>query len=245
MRAALRLSVLAIAAAFLAGSATAADIASFRPIGFSPDGRVFAFEEFGIQDGSGFPYSNIYVLDLEKDGYLQGTPYRVRLDDEKATLAEARRQARDKAEGLIASHELADNPGEILAFNPVTEVDADPHRLRYRDYAVVPPVGEPDTLTLEEIPQEPDDRCSGMVEKMAAFRLRITEEDGKPADQLIHEDQRVPASRGCATGYRLAGVMGGTAMDRSPFKVALVMVLSLGFEGSDGRWIAVPIKAAP
>ncbi|OHV81225.1 hypothetical protein LCM4573_22540 [Rhizobium sp. LCM 4573] len=242
---ALRSSVIAITAALIAGSAPAADIASFQPIGFSADGKVFAFEEFGIQDGSGFPYSNIYVLDLEKDNYLPGTPYRVRLDDEKATLAEARRQARDKAEGLVANHGLADHPGEILAFNPITEIDTNPHRLRYRDYAVIPPVGEPDTLTLEEIPQAPDDRCSGMVEKMAGFRLRITEEDGKPADLLIHEDQRVPASRGCATGYRLAGVMGGAATDRSPFKVALVMVLSLGFEGSDGRWIAVPVKAAP
>ena len=245
MISALRLPALAIAAALLAGPTSAGDIASFRTIGFSSDGEIFAFEEFGVQDGSGFPYSNVYVLDLETDSYLPGTPFRVRLDNENATVAEARRQALGKAEGLIAGHKLSDNPGVTLAFNPVTEVDANPHQLRYRDFPVLPPVGEPDTLVLEEIQQKPDERCFGLVEKMATFRLRIIEQDGKPSDRVIHEDQRLPASRACATGYRLAGIVAGTAADGSLVKVALVLVLSLGFEGSDGRWIAVPLGKQP
>ena len=55
MISALRYSVPAFAAMLFAGSTSAADIASVRPIGFSSDGAVFAFEEYGIQDGSGFP----------------------------------------------------------------------------------------------------------------------------------------------------------------------------------------------
>ena len=39
----------------LAGDAALADF-----IGFSEDGQTFAFEEYGIQDGSGFAYSTIY-----------------------------------------------------------------------------------------------------------------------------------------------------------------------------------------
>jgi len=67
---------------FAAAPAVAGDIAALQSIGFSVDGSVYAFEEYGIQDGSGFPYSNIYVIDTVKDVYLPGTPIRVRLDDE-------------------------------------------------------------------------------------------------------------------------------------------------------------------
>ena len=59
------------------GRALAADAADRAIIGFSADGRYFAFEEFGIQDGSGFAYANIFVLDLEDDKWVEGSPVRV------------------------------------------------------------------------------------------------------------------------------------------------------------------------
>ncbi|MFB9950908.1 DUF2259 domain-containing protein [Rhizobium puerariae] len=240
----LRSSVPACAAMFFAGTTSAADIASIHPIGFSADGQIFAYEEYGIQDGSGFPYANIYALDLAKDTYLPGTPLRVRLEDNDATIAKARWQARNDAEALIETHELANHPGELVAFNPITEVDEAPHRLRYRSMPVLPPVGEPNTLVLEEVPQPLDPRCEGLAEKSVAFRLRFTERDGKPVDDAVHEDQRVPLSRGCVGGYRLGGVVSGATPGGTGIEVALVLVLSAGFEGQDGRWIAIPIKTA-
>ena len=59
-------ALLAASLAF-AAPASAGDRAQFNPIGFSEDGRYFAFEEFGIQDGSGFPYSNTFIIDLPAD----------------------------------------------------------------------------------------------------------------------------------------------------------------------------------
>ena len=43
--------------------AEAGDYADRTILGFSPDGSTFAFEEFGVQDGSGFAYANIYMID--------------------------------------------------------------------------------------------------------------------------------------------------------------------------------------
>ena len=54
-------------ALLLAAPAVAGDRALADFIGFSEDGRYFAFEEYGVQDGSGFPYSTIYVIDLTDD----------------------------------------------------------------------------------------------------------------------------------------------------------------------------------
>ncbi|MDR6818817.1 putative secreted protein [Neorhizobium sp. 2083] len=241
----LRSSVPAFAAMLFAGSTSAADIASVRPIGFSADGAVFAFEEYGIQDGSGFPYANIYALDLNKDTYLPGTPFRVRLEEDGATVAKARWQVHNAADVVVETHELTNHPGELVAFNPITEIGTDPHQLRYRSVPAMPPVGEANTLVLEEVSQPLGPQCEGIVDKMVSFRLRFTERDGKPVDDVVHEDQRIPPSRGCVTGYRLAGVVSGASLEGAAVEVALVMVLSAGFEGQNGRWIAIPLKTAP
>ncbi|MBB4572913.1 hypothetical protein [Rhizobium lentis] len=49
--------LLAAALAGLPGVSLAGDIASIQPIGFSADGKVFAFQEFGLKEGSNVPYS--------------------------------------------------------------------------------------------------------------------------------------------------------------------------------------------
>jgi predicted secreted protein len=69
--------------------ARAGDAATRDIIGFSPDGRYFAFEQHGIQDGSGFPYAEIFVIDAAEDRWVPGTPIRKRADDEKAKAGNA------------------------------------------------------------------------------------------------------------------------------------------------------------
>ena len=70
-------------------TALAADAADRAIIGFSGDGRFFAFEEFGIQDGSGFPYANIYVIDLEKDRWVEGSPEHIEVRLRSSTTPQA------------------------------------------------------------------------------------------------------------------------------------------------------------
>ncbi len=229
----------AVLAAF---PALAGDIATFQSIGFSQDGSIYAFEEFGIQDGSGFPYSNIFLIDTVKDTYLAGTPIRVRLDVENAGLSKARAEAMKKARPLIDKHGLFDNPGTLVALNPVTEADSAADRLRYLDYPADPAFGKPYTLALETFNVPSTGHCTDMVDQLIAFRLRMTEKDGTPTDDLVHEDKDVPASRGCTTGYRLGGAVTFSPIGGANVHMALVQVLSLGFEGNDGRWIAVPVR---
>lgn len=229
----------AVLAAF---PALAGDIATFQSIGFSQDGSIYAFEEFGIQDGSGFPYSNIFLIDTVNDTYLAGTPIRVRLDVENAGLSKARAEAMKKARPLIDKHDLFDNPGDIVAFNPVTELDSASDRLRYRAYPADPAFGNPYALKLESFKVAPTGHCIDMVDQLIAFRLKMTEKAGTPANDLLPEDKDVPASRGCTTGYRLGGVVTYAAIAGSSVHMALVQVFSAGFEGNDGRWIAVPVR---
>lgn len=220
----------------------AGDIAAFQSIGFSKDGGVYAFEEYGVQDGSGFAYSNIYLIDTVKDTYLPGTPIRVRIDDESSGLSQARDAAMQKARPLISELKLADYPGSLVAYNPVSEVGVAKHEMRYLAYPADPAFGEPYELKIEEFSTEPSGACAGVVDDVKAFRLRLTEKDGMAVDQLIHQDVKVPASRGCAVGYRLGGAITYTPPSGSNLHIALVHVLSVGFEGHDGRWLAVPVR---
>ncbi|MCP8893554.1 DUF2259 domain-containing protein [Shinella daejeonensis] len=227
----------------LAGGATAGDFSTFRPIGFSDDGSVFAFEEFGIQDGSGFPYSNIYFIDTEKDAFLAGTPIRIRLDDEAAGLDDARAESREKARPLVERHRLFSNPGVLAAFNPMGEITADRHRIEYLPHAVEPTPGGSYALALDEIALDLPEKCTNLTpEGGKGFRLRLVRRDGEDIDRTIHEDARIPDSRHCPLSYQIAGAMTHHAFGSDPVHIALVLVRSFGFEGSDGRWIAVPFK---
>ena len=234
----------AILASLLAATAASAgDFSAFQSLGFSPDGKVYAFEEFGVQDGSGFPYSNVYFIDTEKDAYLPGTPIRVRIDSEEADIAKARADSRDKAKGLVEQHKVLSNPGLLAAFNPMGEVGVDQKRLEYLQYAVEPTPGGPFALTLEEIPLAVSEQCRDITpDGGKGFRLKLVKRDGEAADKVLHEDSRVPDSRACPTSYQISGALTFHPLAGEPVHVALVLVRSFGFEGSDGRWIAVPFR---
>jgi len=234
-----------LASALLADFAHAGDISSFQPIGFSPDGGVFAFEEYGVQDGSGFPYSTVFFIDTRQDEFLPDTPIRVRIDDENAGLAKARAETAAKAAALVKKFEMNGNPGLMAAFNPVTETESSAHRLTYRQYAVEPPVGGEFTLTLDEITLPPTALCKDVTPQSIGFRLGFQTEDGKASDRVLHTDTKIPDSRKCPTGYRIGGVMVHHPAGGDPVHVVLVQVLSFGFEGRDGRWIAIPVPVAP
>ena len=97
----------------LPGVSLAGDIASIQPIGFSADGKVFAFQEFGLKEGSNIPYSNTYFIDTDKGQYLEGTPFRTELTDKDALDLAC----------LLLDHELAADlleRAELLASELVT-----------------------------------------------------------------------------------------------------------------------------
>lgn len=98
----------------------AGDYASRNIIGFSTDGQYFAFEQYGVQDGSGFPYSEIFIIDAAQDKWVAGTPIRKRIDDENATLGQVREQAQKAAAPILSTLNISE-PGEHLASNPRAE----------------------------------------------------------------------------------------------------------------------------
>jgi len=224
-----------------AAPALAGDAANFAALGFSADGRYFGYEEFGVQDGSGFPYSNIFILDVAEDKWAGGSPFRVRHEDESPTLAGVRGEAMAKAAKAFADLAISE-PAVIEALNGDGEVGHDGTSLTFgaRGFGMDPPPN-PVTLKIESFESSSTVPCveSFGFTPPVGFALML-EADGKTTE--LHRDASVAASRNCTVGYRPYGIVAPVSwswLNRTP--VAIISVFSHGFEGPDRRFIAVPV----
>jgi predicted secreted protein len=222
-------------------AANAGDVAEMRPIGFSPDGRFFAFEQFGQQDGSGFPYAEIQVIDTETDTYVQGTPIEVIIRREEASIGEARRESLTQVKALLDARKIGDDPGHLVAFTPIGELTEKAHDLRYQ---ALPSFYMSDgiyRLSLQEFDAEGEKLCRSMKTPVRGFALSVASDAKPEAKREVYRDQSVPKSRNCPGAYAIGGVVTPGFGSKAPHMV-MVQVASLGFEGSDLRWLAVPVK---
>ncbi|WP_269930122.1 DUF2259 domain-containing protein [Aminobacter sp. HY435] len=231
----IKLLCLAGVSLLAAQTAQAGDAAELNVLGFGADGKTFAFEEFGVQDGSGFPYANRFYIDTTTDEFLPDTPIRVMLEDEGKSAQAARDEARLRGEKIARDADLAASRGHLAGFNAVTENSADPHKMVVNPRPVFPPIDPQLEFNLEEIDLGEIERCPG-IGPVKGFRLTRTV-DGK--SEVLQEDKDVPQSRACPTGYRIGGVQTFFAPDGKMSYAVLVTVIRHGFEGPDHRWIAV------
>jgi predicted secreted protein len=222
--------------------AVAADNAERAIIGFSPDGRYFAFEQYGIQDGSGFPYSEIFVIDLNANSWVKGSPFREKLEDERALVSGARANAAKAARALIGELKIAE-PGEVLASNPPTEASPESHRMRF-DAFYLSQVKQPAdkyTLNLDLVSFAAPENCYAEDGKQMGFGLTIIEKTGN-ASKEIYKDASIPTSRDCPRDYDIADVIAYRSYSAGDRHVALIGVYTPGFEGVNRRFIAVPFE---
>lgn len=226
---------IAVAGALLAAPALAGDRALMDFIGYSDDGRYFAFEEYGIQDGSGFPYSNIYVIDLPADKWVAGSPYRARIETDDATADMARRDARALAAAKLEALDLS-VPADLVAHNGDGETGGNAYSLAFGrpGYGLDEP-RDVRTLELEVFAADSSEPCETYLgERAKGYALLL---DGAQ----LHRDTTLPRSRGCPLDYRIHGVVMPADWSGLTAGVAIVAVYPFGFEGPDRRFIAVPL----
>jgi predicted secreted protein len=237
-------ALILVLAGILAGGHQAAggEAADLNILGFSKDGGVFAFEEYGRQDGSGFPFANRFYIDVVKDRFLPNTPIRVRIDDESASIEAARTKARQQGQAILAEAVLAANRGFTVGSNAITELSADPHRMLVNPRPVFPPVDAPIEFRLEEVSASQESAgaigCEGFGEIKGFRLLSVTMEPGA-AVRTLHADSTIPKSRACPLGYSIGAVQTLHPAEGQPVLAVLIAIRSVGFEGPSFRWIAV------
>jgi predicted secreted protein len=233
-----------IGIALIVGLATIPAMAADRALaeirGYSEDGRYFAFEEFGVQDGSGFAYSTYYMIDLSQDRWVVGTPVQDMAESEDITLDAIRKRAAGDAASRLDDLGIT-VPAEVAAAIGDGAVDTEGKSLSFGlpRYSAPGSVLGKYTLSLKTFTAEAAAPCQdwfGAVAKGFIAKLG----DSGPARE-VHRDGVLPRSRGCPEDYRIYGVyvpFGATDISHS---VALISVFAHGFEGLDRRFIAVPL----
>ena len=226
--------VLGLAVPALAGDRALLDI-----VGYSSDDRFLVFEEFGIQDGSGFAYSSIYAVDLIEDSWVVGTPVRAVASDENTPLAELRDDAMAEAEELLVELDIS-VPADIIAMIGDGVPGADGSTLRFGLPGYQPGAVRSDhELTLETFPTTAASPCLQWFDQQPhGYALTLTT-DGN--ERVLHRDERLPRSRGCPQTYRIHAVAVPFGSAQGNGAVAILSAYPLGFEGPDRRFLAVPL----
>jgi predicted secreted protein len=50
----------------------AGDSASFVDLGFSPDGRIYMFAQYGVRSGTLRPWADLFVVDVPRNNFVGG-----------------------------------------------------------------------------------------------------------------------------------------------------------------------------
>ncbi|MEE9413238.1 MAG: DUF2259 domain-containing protein [Methylococcales bacterium] len=220
----------------------AGDLAELQVIGFSPNGEYFAFEQYGIQDGSGFPYSDIFIINTASDTWIPGTPIRVVINDESSSLSAARDISAQRATPLLSQFNISQPAHPLLnhlvkqddnstgQFNIKIEKTKSTNTSESREYFL--------NLKQWEIKEA---RCQdyGMVPKL--FRLSISPANqNQSSTRILHEDSALPRSRGCPLEYGIHSVLISSQDKQKTKAIAVILnVFLMGYEGRNQRFLAI------
>jgi predicted secreted protein len=215
---------------------------------FSPDGRYFAYELFGVQDGSGFPYSDVFVIDLETNTPVEGTPISTQIEVETTgTISAARKANAAKAAPILEKFKI-EEPGSLLAANMATEIISDRRTVSFGPFYPAggwvaadrkPPEMNRYTLTLALLPFPAKQECDYGDPNSYGFALKIRDQE-TGSENEAYRDASLPASRYCPFGYDIAEIIGYRDSTNGDHHVALIAMYTPGFEGMDRRLLAVP-----
>lgn len=225
----------------LAAVSRAGDYANLNFIGFSKDGRFLAFEQYGTQDGSGYPYAEIFFVNVEKNTFA-AAPVSVRIDRDGATETSVRNKAnlaaakklrelkivKGNTGSLVLSHLMTD-----LTFNE--KVKDNTETARFAELVLSAYQRGDYELSLKSVPAKLKD-CD--IYEQEIFKFELTLKDNETgASKILQKDADLPKSRGCALSYSIQNVY------LYADNIAVFLnVLTPGFEGADMRFMVVSGK---
>jgi predicted secreted protein len=248
-------TLLAFALLAAAPPARAGDGAAVNVLGFSADGRYFAYEQYGEQDGSGTLFSSIAAIEIAGDRPVKGTPVSAIMDPDNPSLGKEPREkqlADIRAKAAADAAALLQQLGIAGAGQMVASVrDSRPRRVLQPDEVKAAMKAVVGTITLPADRFGPDTRlvlrefdialprCKDLVsgEHPSGFGLTV-ERKGRPTIHLSR-DQTIPTSRGCPEHYGIAEAHALPLADGTTALAAIIQYFYPAFEGPDRRFLVV------
>jgi predicted secreted protein len=254
MRAGLRQAAIVLLSFAAPEPAFAGNGSALNVIGFSPDGRYFAFEQYG-EAGPAMVYASITAMEVTSDKIVKGTPAIASfnldasdrsLDARRKLLAQARVKASQEAASLLRIIQISEAGlpiGAIAKSRARQTLDAEAVK-SVREEAIrtlsLPEqgFGPNSELVLKEfdiaMPRCSNPRGEGHPN---GFALTL-ERKGRPTIHLSR-DQTIPAWRGCPNRYGLSEVHVLPLPDGTISLATLIQFFNVTAEGTDRRFLAV------
>ncbi len=210
-----------------ASQALAGDKALLVEIGFNNDASLYAFAQYGIQDGSGFPYADLVVIEAKSDSYVTDITQNVVITSEQDSGDAAWVQLRSSAFGKLQARGFSPE-----AVNRAATINLKPSATAERD--IMPGVKANASTISFPLAGSVDCASFGASSNGQATEIRINN-----VSVAASVDSRVPKSRGCPQYYGIAKIDSKTVR---PGVVAVAAVLQFdkhGFEGPDTRYMAI------
>lgn len=226
----MRLASVLVAGSLWAAPSLAGDAAALRVIGFSPDGALFAFEQYTMLYEDEAAFSEYVVIDTHTDRFLSGMPIKVEVrGDDGLDESKARADAQAKAEPILKERRITE-PGTRIAGKPSIALDAiGIYQMKTDPLAKTLDVPLPDGRKARlEVAQRPLGKaeCDGVggratPGKIAVAGLKFTLAiAGKSL--VLQEDKSLPKARRCVSAYGIAEAYLHTAPDGSVTLATLI-----------------------
>ncbi|OCC01123.1 hypothetical protein BA190_30400 [Labrys sp. WJW] len=233
---------------FILASACAGDAATPDIIGFSKDGRYFAFEEYGTRDASIHPYSTIFVLDLDTGKSVPGAPFAVEHDKEGPEDA-ARAETRKQAEPLLARLGIGEKPTRQVMHEDARLFDPPTPDQAYATMAAeVTNLSIGDALPGGDVTVDvlsrtiTDAACAARGrDKLKSFSLVRTLPENNRNNEIVYVDEATGQERGCSQSNGLNALFVYRPANARPRLVALVSYWPHSWEEPDRRYLAIPV----
>jgi predicted secreted protein len=218
-------------------AAKAGDADELKALGFSPDGRYFAFEQWGVTEAGS--YSITALMEVAAGRLVKGsrTTYS---DEERKKLTKFRKAtAKQIKKFKISSKDLMTVSVRGFDVEPFQQATVKRFALPSKWF------GPESWLVLREF-KLVTQRCKSTQAAPIGYGLALERKDA-PTVQLSH-DVSITDSRGCPTHYRIAEVHARQLKDGGAALAVMVQDLTPGSGGANRGFTAVtalvPAKAA-
>ncbi len=214
------------------------DASALKVIGFSPDGRYFALEENG--DNEGGHYTTTIVMDVAKSRSVSGSPFVGIEDNETLDKANARAAKMIETLGISKQPSLTVTVPEAKAQETADSTPVDKIREAAVKVLTLPDgFGPGARLTLTHSTR-PSRKCDKGEDGAAVIRLRLEKKAAKPVQ--ISGARNIPSPEDCLIGYGIAEAHVLHLPDGGSALAVIVQYFYNGFEGTDRRFMAVTAR---
>ena len=215
---------------FCARPVLAGDAANLKVWGYSKDAKYIAFEQYGVHDGSAFPYSEIFIIDVAKNEYA-GKPFKAVNDAGEGEDDAGLKRIREKnfSDASKAFQQL----GIDTSYVPLHELYSRLARneMMPEDSLVLVKSANPFDIKITSVEIE-NPVCPDIPPRLLDLQLI---QNGRA--RSLQKDTGLPPSRVCAFQYIIQAVF----LKQNSLAV-FIQFLSPGFEGPNARFICVTAK---